>query len=202
MGWLLTDENILSFGSFAAELKKWNRGMNLTAISSNNETAIKHFIDCLYLAPYVSNEDYLLDIGSGAGFPAIPVKIVKPEAQIVTVDSVAKKINFQRHMIRLLNLQGITAIKSRVEDLQEAYANKFSVITSRAFTKLDHFVTLAAPLLATGGRLIAMKGADAEFEIAASGDKFSKAGFAVTELHHYVLPCNMGKHSLVVLKGL
>jgi 16S rRNA (guanine527-N7)-methyltransferase len=199
MGWMLSDENIKSFDLFAAELKKWNIRLNLTAITSENEIAIKHFIDSLHLAPYVFDEDYMLDVGSGAGLPAIPLKIVKPATVMLSIDAVAKKINFQRHLIRILSLGRIEALHTRAEDLCKAYANNFSIITSRAFTRLDRFVSVAAPLLASGGRIIAMKGADVEDEIAASSDKLKELGFAVSTIHRYSLPSNMGDRSLVIL---
>jgi 16S rRNA (guanine527-N7)-methyltransferase len=141
----------------------------------------------------------MLDMGSGAGLPIIPLKIIKPATIMVSVDAVAKKINFQRYMIRVLGLQRIEVLQARAEDLHGAYASKFNIITSRAFTSLGNFVSLAAPLLARGGRLIAMKGADAEDEIAASNDRLKELGFTVAAIHRYDLPCNMGKHSLVVL---
>lgn len=197
MGFVLSDDNIKSLVSFAIELKKWNSRVNLTAITKDNEVAIKHFLDSLQLAPYVFDNDHVLDVGSGAGLPVIPLKIVKPATMMLSVDAVAKKVNFQRHIIRVLRLQGIEALHARVEDLQKTYAHKFSFITSRAFTRLDHFVALVAPLLARGGRLVAMKGEDAEGEIAASRDALKELGFIVTATHSYELPCNMGKHCLV-----
>jgi len=201
IGLMLSDENIRSLELFAVELKKWNSRLNLTAITEDNEIAIKHFIDSLNLAPYVFDEDHMLDLGSGAGIPIIPLKIIKPETVMLSVDAVNKKINFQRHVIRILRLNGIEALQARAEDLHKSYANKFSVITSRAFTHLDRFVSLAAPLLAKGGRLIAMKGADAEDEIAASDITLKEFGFVVTNIYRYALPCNMGKHSLVFIKA-
>ncbi len=154
---LSTDE-IRSFEVYAAELKKWNSKVNLTAITKDNEIAIKHFVDSLALAPYITADDRLLDIGSGAGLPVIPLKIIRPDIPMVSVDAVAKKIHFQRHVIRILNLKNIEAIHARIEDLHKTHRGSFSVITSRAFTRLDRFVSLAAPLLAENGMLIAMKG--------------------------------------------
>lgn len=200
MGLMLSEENIKSFESFAAELKKWNSRINLTAITRDREIAAKHFVDSLHLAPYVSDDDLLLDMGSGAGLPIIPLKIVKPATKMFSVDAVAKKINFQRHVIRLLGLHGIEAVHARVEQLQEVYANRFSIITSRAFTRLENFVSLSAPLLTKGGCLIAMKGADAENEIAADNAKLLELGFSVSAIHQYNLPCNMGRHCLVIIK--
>lgn len=201
IGLVLSDENVNSFKLFALELKKWNSRINLSAITRDNEIAIKHFLDSLYLAPYINDEDKMLDIGSGAGFPVIPLKIVKPETIMLSVDAVAKKVSFQRHLIRLLELQEIEVIHARAEDLHEAYANTFSIITSRALSWLDNFVSLAAPLLASGGRLIAMKGADVENEIAACSDRLLELGFVVTSIHNYSLSSNMGKHCLVEIRS-
>ena len=200
-GLVLSDENIRAFELFARELVRWNSKINLTSITTENEIAIKHFIDCLYLAPHVLDDDLLLDIGSGAGLPAIPLKIVRPATTIVSVDAVGKKINFQKHVIRLLGLQKIEAIHSRIEDLHQTAANKFSLITSRAFTRLDNFVALAAPLLAENGRIIAMKGSGADDEIAVSDSTLKDLGFAIDSQHSCRLPEDRGTRLLVVLKA-
>lgn len=196
----LSAQEINAFEAYAAELKKWNNKVNLTAITRDNEIAIKHFLDSLTLVPYIKSGDRLLDIGSGAGLPIIPLKIVRPEIAMVSVDAVSKKIHFQRHVIRLLNLQNIEAVHSRVEELHSSQSHSFSVITSRAFTRLDRFVSLAAPLLAEGGVLIAMKGDHADDEIAGSDEVFHSGGFEVTSIHRYSLPQNMGERVLTFIK--
>lgn len=200
MGLSLSPRERELFSLYAAELKKWNSKVNLTAITKDREIAIKHFVDSLSLAPYLKEGDRLLDIGSGAGMPVIPLKIVRPEIPMVSVDAVAKKIHFQRHVIRILNLQNIEAIHARVEELHEAHRHTFSIITSRAFTRLDRFVSLAAPLLSEGGVLIAMKGDQADGEIAASDEVVHAGGFTVTSIHRYSLPIGMGERVLTFLK--
>jgi 16S rRNA (guanine527-N7)-methyltransferase len=119
---------------------------------------------------------------------------------MVSVDAVAKKINFQRHVIRIINLKNIEAIHARIEDLHTTHRNSFNIITSRAFTRLDRFVTLASPLLAEGGVLIAMKGEQADDEIAASDEIFHAGGFSITSVQHYSLPQNMGERVLTFIK--
>ena len=200
MGISLSAHNIRLFEQYAAELKKWNSKVNLTAITKDTEIAIKHFVDSIVLSPFVSETDRLLDIGSGAGIPVIPLKIIRPDIPMVSVDAVAKKIHFQRHVIRLLNLKNIEAIHARVEELHKTHRNSFSVITSRAFSRLDLFVSLAAPLLAEGGVLIAMKGAHADDEIAASDEVVHAGGFTVTSIHRYSLPQSMGDRVLTFIK--
>lgn len=196
----LSSHEIQLFELYAAELKKWNTKVNLTAIRKDKDIAIKHFVDSLSLARYLTAGDRLLDIGSGAGLPVIPLKIIMPGIPMVSVDAVAKKIHFQRHVIRALNLQNIETIHARIEDLHKTHRHSFSVITSRAFTRLDRFVTLAAPLLAENGMLIAMKGGQAEGEIAESEEVVTAGGFAVASVHRYTLPCNMGERVLTFIK--
>ena len=200
MGLSLSASQIDLFELYAAELKKWNNKVNLTAITKDSEIAIKHFVDSLSLTPYITASDRLLDIGSGAGLPIIPLKIIMPETPMVSVDAVAKKIHFQRHIIRTLNLQNIEAVHARIEDLHKTHSHSFSVITSRAFTWLDRFVSLAAPLLSDGGVLIAMKGEQADGEIAASDEGVHASGFSVASTHHYALPLGMGNRVLTLLK--
>jgi 16S rRNA (guanine527-N7)-methyltransferase len=197
----LSLDEIYAFIILAEELKKWNNKINLTTITTDKEIAVKHFIDSLQLATQITAEDRLLDIGSGAGFPVIPLKIVRPATSMISVECVAKKIRFQRHIIRTLKLDGLEAIHTRVEDLVSTHEQAFTVIVSRAFTRLDHFVSLAAPLLSEDGRLIAMKGNDIEDEIEVSGTVLSALGFFITSTHRYSLPFSMGERTLTVLKS-
>lgn len=200
LGLSLSPQQLASFEAYAAELIKWNKKVNLTAITKDNEIAIKHFVDSLALAPYITAGDRLLDIGSGAGLPILPLKIINPETIMVSVDAVAKKIHFQRHVIRVLGLQNIEAIHTRIEDLQKTHRHSFSVITSRAFTRLDRFVSLAAPLLAEGGVLIAMKGDHADGEIVEADDVLHSGGFTVDSVRRYSLPLGMGERAITFIK--
>lgn len=196
----LSTQEIKAFESYSAELKKWNSKVNLTAITKDRDIAVKHFIDSLSLVPYLREGDRLLDIGSGAGLPIIPLKIVRPDIPMISVDAVSKKIHFQRHVIRVLNLQNIEAIHARIEELHKTHGHTFSIITSRAFTRLDRFVALAGPLLSDGGVLIAMKGEQADDEILATSDGVHADGFAVTAIKRYSLPLGMGERVLTFIK--
>ena len=196
----LSSREIEAFECYADELKKWNRKVNLTAITKDREIAIKHFVDSLHLAMYLSASDRLLDIGSGAGLPVIPLKIIRPDIFMVSVDAVAKKIHFQRHIIRLLDLKKIEVLHSRVEELHKTDHRSFSVITSRVFTRLDRFVSLAAPLLAEDGVLIAMKGEQVAGEMSESDAHLQASGFTIVSIKRYTLPENMGERVLTFLK--
>lgn len=197
----LSNESIQSFELFATELKKWNRKINLTAISKDSDIAVKHVIDSLVFAANINTCDSVMDIGSGAGVPAIPLKIVKPEVRVVSVDAVGKKIMFQRHIARVLGLDSFEAVHARVESLYSVYAGAFDVITSRAFSRLDMFVALAAPLLKSGGRLIAMKGPEVQTEIDSAADELRLLGFEISLIQNYSLPMNKGTRSLVTISA-
>lgn len=201
MGLMLSDSNIQAFELYVAELKKWNSKVNLTAITADEEIVAKHLVDSLVFATQVNDTENVLDIGSGAGLPAIPLKIVKPLVSVVSVDAVAKKIHFQRHVARLLKFNSFEALHARVEKMREFEDRRFDVITSRAFSQLDRFVVLAAPLLATGGRMIAMKGPSAVDEMAESEEVLGRLGCQISAIHSYKLPFNAGERNLIVIKS-
>ena len=157
----------------AEELLRWNRSRNLTAITERDAVLEKHLVDSLTLLPFALQARRLLDIGSGAGFPALPLKIVCPELAVVSVDAVGKKIDFQRHIVRLLKLQNFAALHGRIEPLQEQanYRAGFDLVTARALCGLADLLALAEPFLASGGRLVAMKGPEGHQEFAALRDR-------------------------------
>lgn|ERR1039457_1278021 len=202
MGMSLSEERIQSFELFADELMKWNRKVNLTSICKDADIAIKHILDSLVFAACVNDGDHVLDIGSGAGVPAIPLKIVNPSVRVVSVDAVGKKIYFQRHIVRVLGLKDFEVLHTRVENLHSTHAGIFDVITSRAFSSLEMFVALAAPLLKTGGRIIAMKGPHVDIEFERAGDELRPLGFEISSVATYSLPMNKGERSLVTVTAV
>lgn len=200
LGLEISEEKAQQFELFVDELKKWNRKVNLTTITSNEDIVVKHLIDSVVVANHIKEEESVLDIGSGAGFPAIPLKIMKPEVPLVSVDAVNKKILFQRHVSRLLGLKTFEAVHARVEKISDAYPQGFAVITSRAFSQLDQFVTLGVPLLAEGGRMLAMKGPAAIDELTKVEGTLLRLGFKISLISPYFLPMNKGERNLIVIK--
>ena len=148
------------FSIHASLLVQWNRKVNLTAIKDPFEIAVKHFIDSAALLPYIPPRARVLDIGTGAGFPSVVLKILAPGLDMVCVDASRKKISFVKESIRQCGLESIKAIHARTEELSEdeACQNSFDLVTSRAFASLDQFVEQAAPFLAPNGTILAMKG--------------------------------------------
>lgn len=139
------------------QLLFWNKAYNLTAIKQPKEAMIKHIIDCLAILPHLK-PGKLLDIGTGAGLPGVIIAICQPEREITVLDSNQKKIRFIRQLVSDLKLSNVTPIASRIENFNPDEANKFDVVTSRAFASLTDFVEASAPRMALKGRLQAMKG--------------------------------------------
>ena len=156
----LDGKAIEAFEVYLKELLKWNQKINLTAIRSEKGIVLKHFLDSLSVHAYLPNCSSILDIGSGAGFPGIPLKITQPTLEVTSMDSVRKKVDFQRHIIRMLGLKGIEAIHGRVQDkgILQSLGGRFDITLSRAFSDLRTLLILSFPFLKEGGMVIAMKG--------------------------------------------
>ena len=163
----LDEKTAEAFDLYLKELLKWNRKINLTAIRSGKGILLKHFLDSFSAYPYLPECSFILDIGSGAGFPGIPLKIVQPTVELTLIDSVRKKVDFQRHVIRTLGLKGAEAIHGRVQDkgILRDLEGRFDIVLSRAFSDLQTLLTLSLPFLKRAGTVIAMKGEIEDEEI-------------------------------------
>ncbi len=169
LGMNLSAAQIAQFTLYAQELVLWNKKINITAITDPEEIAVKHFLDAIACALEIHKTSNLIDIGSGGGFPGIPLKLVIPSLSVTLIDASRKKVNFLKHIIRTLKLSHVDAVHIRAEDMamDDAFKSRFDIAVSRAFSNLDRFVELASPLVKPGGTLIAMKGRKAAEEAAA-----------------------------------
>ncbi len=159
LGVTLDENQACLFARHARLLMQWNRKLNLTAIVDPTEVAVKHFLDAIAPAAHIPFHGRLLDIGTGGGFPGIPLKIMRPAQPMTLIDGVRKKVNFVKHVIRELALASIEVRQIRAETLgQDANQPKFDVIVCRALSGLRQVVQWASPLLAPGGRIIAYRG--------------------------------------------
>ena len=143
-----------------------------------------------------------MDMGSGGGLPGIPLAIALSSLQVVSIDSVGKKINFQKHIKRLLQLDNLTLVQSRVEDLEQTDLNreKYDLIVNRAFSSLATSLCCAAPWLKSGGRLLVMKGPEGRDELLAAEEAIESLGFSDPEVFTYILPFSRAERQLIVLK--
>lgn len=189
----------MKFEIYLRELKEWSEKFNLTAIKEDREIVIKHFLDSVTPVQLIKPGSAILDIGSGAGFPGIPIKIVGPSIKVTLLDSVNKKVTFMKHVIELLRLSGIEAIHSRAEDLVKSRKGQFDVVISRALTNLSDFIKIGEPFLKPEGILIAMKGSRADEEVAAAAKIMEKRKIKIRDIERFSLPEGAGERVIVVL---
>ncbi|HSE83581.1 MAG TPA: 16S rRNA (guanine(527)-N(7))-methyltransferase RsmG [Thermodesulfobacteriota bacterium] len=155
----LTSDQTQLFLSYLEILKFWNKRINLTATEDEREIIINHFLDSISILPFISKNARVLDIGSGAGFPGIPLKIVEPSLEVTLLDSVQKKVFFMRDAIRKLKLSGIRSIYGRAEDYNNGIPREyFDFVASRAVGKIESLLDLGTPYLREQGEIILMRG--------------------------------------------
>ena len=197
----LAEESVEAFVLFLEELTKWNQKINLTAIRTEKEIVTKHFLDSLSVHPYLPNACSLLDLGSGAGFPGIPLKIADPTLEVTLIDSVRKKVDFERHVSRLLRLRGIEAIHGRAEEkgILKRWEGLFDRVVSRAFADLRTFLRLSHPFLKRGGIALAMKGVPEAEEIQALNEG-EEIGYRLRETVAFDLPFTSLKRTILLFE--
>jgi 16S rRNA (guanine527-N7)-methyltransferase len=162
---------------YRQELLAWNARVNLTAITDAQEVLIKHFLDSLsILSVYDVSPTCLLDIGSGAGFPGLPLKIARPEWSVVLLEATGKKVAFLKHVFAALQLRDILALQGRAEEVahRQDYRMKFDVVTARAVASIPRLLEYAAPFCRVGGQIILLKKGDLADELA-QGKKVARA---------------------------
>ena len=185
------------FMRYLSELKVWNRKINLTSLREDSDIVIGHFLDSISAARFVPEGSRLLDIGSGAGFPGIPIKIVSPSVDVTLLDSAHKKVAFMREVIRALGLEGVTAVWGRAEDEGNGIERRgFDRVVTRAVGPIPDILRLCEPYLAAGGRIILMRGQRGGDEWEAAGAKVMKR-FRLAERSEFKLP--FGGQSRVML---
>jgi len=196
----ISQEEISRFDIYLRELKSWNEKFNLTAIKDDREIVIKHFLDSLTPIRLIKPGSAVLDIGSGAGFPGIPLKIVEPSLNVTLLDSVNKKVTFMKHMIGELGLTGVEVIHGRAEDLAKTRKGGFDVVISRALAGLPDFIKIGEPFLKPEGILIAMKGSRADEEVKEAAKIIEKRRMSVRGVERFSLPGGAGDRVIVILE--
>lgn len=192
------------FDQYADYLVKWNRHVNLTAITEPDEIVIKHFIDSLYILKYVKIDkgQSLIDIGSGAGFPGMPLLIANPELNVTFVDSVRKKLAFIKDVLH--NTGMIAEIKhTRAEELgkNNEFREKFDFATARAVAQLNVLCEYCLPLVKVGGLFIAMKGASGKEELEQANHAIEVLGGELAKFTEFTLS-NGDKRSIIIIRKI
>lgn len=200
LGIQISDQQCHACDLLLQELLRWNKRINLTAITKPEEMTVKHLVDSLQLVPLLESGARVLDIGSGAGFPAIVLAIMRPDCQISSIDAVSKKISFQKHVGRLLQLGNLLPMHGRVEQLAQAQPEYFDLVTSRAFSSLELFCRLAQPLTRQGGRIVSMRSREGGYELQRFQDEFEQLGLLSEQTISYSLPLGLGQRRLLILR--
>jgi 16S rRNA (guanine527-N7)-methyltransferase len=198
------DEGMTSaFMLYKSLLLEWNAKINLTAIEEDRDVIIKHFVDSLSIVPFLKDAHNIVDVGTGAGFPGIPLKIALPSLEVVLLDSLDKRVGFLNTVISSLALQGISAVHSRAEDAGSSpkYREKFDAAVARAVASLPVLLEYCLPMVRTGGIFIAMKGSSSE-EIAASGKALGLLGAKIEEVKEFTLPYTDMKRNILIIRKL
>ena len=197
LGLELDEQKIALLRRFAEELMEAGKTFNLTGITDPFEMAVKLMLDSIYPEKFIPNDARVLDLGTGAGFPGVPLKIARPGLSMNLIDSRRKRINFLKYAIARLGLSGIRAEQIRAEDLAKREGRQYDTVVCRAVSSLAELAGLAAPLLKKNGRLVAMKG-----DMYKAMAEIEAAGFDNAVIYPYVLlGLNIERTVIVVEAG-
>ena len=201
----IDEKKAAEFEKYKEMMLEYNKVVNLTAITEDDEIKEKHFLDCaaLTLCPELFEGCSLIDIGAGGGFPSIPVKLVRKDIKLTMLDSLNKRISFLRSVTEALKLDNAQAIHMRAEDggQDKSLREQFDIATARAVADLSVLAELALPFVRVGGYFIALKGSDFSQELENAKPAIKTLGGKTQEVREIVLPSGI-KHSLVVIKKL
>jgi 16S rRNA (guanine527-N7)-methyltransferase len=198
----LTDNQRELFGLYYRFLVQENAKMNLTAITEEEEVYIKHFYDSLKLRDALdfSLVNSLLDVGSGAGFPGIPLKILHPHLQLTIIEPTMKRVAFLGELIALMNLDQVKLINGRAEDVIVHYREAFDVVTARAVASLPILLELCVPYVKVNGMFLAMKGSSYREEIQDSATALRLLEAEILDFTYYQLPEGMGERAIIKIR--
>ena len=207
----LSGESITAFKTYATLLKEWNEKMNLTGIVDDSGIALRHFVDSLTLVPYLRQELArvgvetlsLIDVGTGAGFPGIPLKVAMSSLRITLLDSLAKRVKFLDTVCSELTLRDIEAIHGRAEDAgrSKQYREKYDVATARAVAPLNVLSEYCLPFVRVGGIFLSMKG-NIDEEAKSAEKAIITLGGTIENLAHFTLPGTDMNRTIVVIRKI
>lgn len=198
---ILSEEELTKFEIFMRLLQEYNQKFNLTSITSDEEIFLKHFYDslCLMKLPELQSATTLLDIGTGAGFPGIPLGIINPSLKITLVESNGKKCDFLNIVKQKLKLDNIEIINKRAEDYVRTNRSKFDIVTSRAVAHLSILAELEIPALKINGYFLPLK-SSIEKEIEETSEKLKILNSSIEEIVEYTLPIENSKRTILKIK--
>lgn len=200
-GYVLTETQIVQFCLYGDLLQEWNSRMNLTRITEPHEVILKHFIDSMILAKFLSGVCFA-DLGTGAGFPGVPLKILRPELDVILMDSLKKRLGFLDVVINKLGLSGIRTVHARTEEFgnNPVYRGHFDTVSSRAVARLPILLEYALPVLKINGLFLAPKGSQTDIELAESHKALKLLGGEVEGVERYNLGEGAEYRTVVIIR--
>ena len=198
----ITEKEANMFYEYDKLLLDWNEKINLTAITDEREIILKHFIDSLTINRYIENADNVMDIGTGAGFPGVPLKIVNENKRFILVDALNKRVNFLEEIKKVLKLKNLDLIHSRSEDLAKnlMYRENIDVVTSRAVANLRVLVEYMLPFIKLNGLCICMKGPNSKEEIIEAENAIKILGGKIENIDKIILPESEIERNIIIIR--
>lgn len=197
------DENVAEkFKKYMELLLEWNKNINLTAITKEDDIILKHFVDSLTVQRYIEKECNVIDVGTGAGFPGIPLSIINSNIEITLMDALNKRISFLNTVISELKLNNVLTVHERAEILgrNDKYREKYDIAVSRAVANLSTLVEYMIPFVKVGGLCICMKGANFEDELKQSTNAIMELGGRVKEAYNFKLPKTDYERNILIIE--
>lgn len=198
----LTEKQLQQFEIYYEYLILENQKMNLTAIVDKEDVYVKHFYDSLLLSKELdfTKVNNICDVGSGAGFPSIPLKIMFPDLRITIIEPTQKRIHFLERLLDKLDIEGVTLLAKRAEDVAFDLKNTFDIVTARAVARLNILAELCIPFVKLNGYFIAMKGQQFEEEVKEAKTALSILGGKLQSINSYMLPNDIGKRAILMVQ--
>ena len=197
----LNETMLNQFEEYKNLLQEWSKKMNLTSITEDTEVYIKHFYDSLVLEKYLDKNLHLADVGTGAGFPGVPLKIAREDLIVDLIEPTTKRCTFLTQVVNDLKLENVNIINKRSEDLTDKLAI-YDAITSRAVASLNILLELSIPLLKVKGKMYALKGISFKEELDEAKHALKELNCKVTNIYEFDLPLNLGHRAIIEIKKM
>lgn len=200
----IKEDKVIKFKKYMDLLLEWNKKINLTSITDEDDIILKHFIDSLTIEKYVDPKQSVIDIGTGAGFPGIPLKIMNDNVEVTLMDSLNKRINFLNEVIKKLDLKNITTIHSRAEDLAKDnnYRERYDVAVSRAVANLSTLSEYMLPFVKVGGKCICMKGSNIDEERKIAEKAINMLGGKIVNIENFKLANTDNERNIIIIEKI
>ena len=198
----IDDKKEEQFYNYMKLLLEWNEKINLTAITEQNDIILKHFIDSITINKYIEQSNSIIDIGTGAGFPGIPLKIMNQNKKITLVDSLNKRINFLNEVCKEISLENIQCIHARAEELASdlEYRENYETVVSRAVARINVLIEYMLPFVKIGGLCICMKGPNIDRELEEAKNAIKVLGGKIKSVESFFLPDSDIERNVIIIE--